>query len=116
MVSDGPRRADLPKILHERERLLRKAIKKLERMFPENTGLVILAFGTHADGERSRSGHMSYIGNVSRDQMIPALRDQADRLATGTADTAGREEDTVQVCPGCGDVCMRCESTGEPLS
>ena len=35
---------------------------------------------------------MSYIGNVSRDQMIPALRDQADRLELGTDDTAGRGE------------------------
>lgn len=89
---NGPRRADLPRILHARERLLRKAIKVLERMFPKHTGLVILAFDTHGDGERSRSGHMSYIGNVQRDQMIPALREQADRLELGSADTAGRGE------------------------
>jgi len=86
------RRSDLPKVLHERERLLRKAIRRLERMFPEHTGLVLLAFDTRAAGEPKRSGHMSYIGNVSREQMVPALREQADRLELGTDDTAGRGE------------------------
>ena len=91
MVIDA-RRSDLPKILHERERLLRKAIRRLERMFPEHTGLVLLAFDTHGVGDPKRTGHMSYIGNVTRAQMIPALRDQADRLELGTDDTAGRGE------------------------
>ena len=65
---NGARRPDLPEVLHERERLLRKAIRRLERMFPKDTGLVILAFGTHAEGEQQRAGHLSYISNCSRDR------------------------------------------------
>lgn len=91
-MSGQPRRTDLPKILHERERLLRKAIRRLEKMFPKHTGLVILAFDTHASNEEQQKGHMSYIANVPRDQTIPELRDLADRLELGTDDTAGRGE------------------------
>lgn len=85
-MDQSVRRQDLPKRLHERERLLRKAIRWLDRLFPKGTGLVVLAF------DFGGKGHMSYISNAKREDMIPALRDQADRLEMGTADTAGRGE------------------------
>ena len=85
------RRNDLPKILHDRERLMREAMKSLERMFPEGTGLTLLAHDTHAPGEQQRDGHMSYISNTSREQMLEQLRDQVARFEMGTDDTAGKE-------------------------
>lgn len=79
------RREDLPKVLHERERLMRKAIKRLERMFPEGTGLTLLAY------DHGSKGHMSYISTSQREDMIVAMEEQIERLKMGTADTAGRE-------------------------
>jgi len=85
-MDNDVRRQDLPKVLHERERLLRKAIRRLERMFPKGTGLTILAF------DFGGTGHMSYISNARREDMIVALEEQLERLKLGTADTAGRGE------------------------
>lgn len=81
-----PRRSDLPKILHKREHLLRQAIRLLERMFPPKTGLVIFAF------DFGKTGHMSYVSNAKREDMIVALEEEIERLKMGTDDTAGRGE------------------------
>lgn len=83
---NSPRRRDLPQELHDRERLMRVAMRSLVGLFPKGTGLTLLAYD-HGDG-----GHMSYVSNSDRADMIPALRDQADRLEIGSADTAGRGE------------------------
>jgi hypothetical protein len=88
---DMTRRQDLPRALHERERRLRTVINRLERDFPGN-GIILMVFDTQAAGDTPKDVHMSYISNAQRKDMIPALREQADRLDLGTADTAGRGE------------------------
>ncbi|HHH29060.1 MAG TPA: hypothetical protein ENK57_12050 [Polyangiaceae bacterium] len=84
--SERPRRRDLPKELHERERLLRKAMRRLERIFPERTGILILAF------DFGPKGTLSHISNAQREDMIKVLRWHADHLEMRTDDTAGRGE------------------------
>ena len=79
------RRRDLPDTLANREQLLRACMQALTKQFPPGTGLAVLAF------DFGEGGHMSWISNAHRQDMIKALREQADRLEAGLADTAGRE-------------------------
>jgi len=83
---DRPRRHDLPRVLHDRERLMRRAMKQLEAMFPRGTGLALMAF------DLGDAGHMSWISNAQREDMIVAMQEQIERLRMGTDDTAGRGE------------------------
>lgn len=79
------RRPDLPDEVANREHLLRRAIQAVESYFPTGTGIALLAF------DFGKEGQMSWISNGQREDMIKALREMANRLESGLADTAGRE-------------------------
>ncbi len=81
----GKRRHDLPEILAERERLLRTSLSALLEVFPKDTGLALFAFD-FGDG-----GHMSYVSNANRQDMIKSVQEWLDHARAGTADTAGRD-------------------------
>lgn len=85
MSKNKPRRRDLPAELHEREARLRNVIRHLEDVFP-GSGIMVMVFDTN-----TTEGHMSYISNCKRADMIKALEDQLARFRMGTEDTAGRE-------------------------
>ena len=83
-----PRRRSLPEELHDREHLMREAMRYLQDRFPSGTGLTLLAYDLGSGKER---GHMSYISNTQRRDMVRAMREQLERFEMGTEDTAGKE-------------------------
>lgn len=85
IIDKKPRRRDLPKELHEREALMREAMRYLDEKFPKGTGLTLLAF------DFGGGGHMSYVSNAQRADMIKAMEEHLEHLKMGTEDTAGKE-------------------------
>lgn len=78
------RRDDLPEELRDREAKQRVAMKILVDLFP-GEGLALMTFDLSAEG------HMTWISNADRRDMVKALRELADQLEIGLGDTAGRE-------------------------
>lgn len=63
-------------------RLLRRAIKRLEREFPGmGVALFVFPFGEY--------GNIGWISNANREDMIKVLRDHADHLEHGVASPIG---------------------------
>ena len=83
------RREDLPEPAKRREAGLRMAIRAVEIVLP-NTAIVLLA--SCFDDAPASEHFVSYISNCERKSVIKMLREQADRLEMGTADTLGRGE------------------------
>jgi hypothetical protein len=69
--------------LRHMEQSIRRIADVIAPQLPKGTGFALLVFDF---GEK---GHASYISNASREDMIKALREQADRLETRTTAPPG---------------------------
>ena len=66
------------------ERLARELGAAARRIIPKNTGFAVLVF------DFGGKGHMTYVSNAQRADMIVALREQIAHLETGVVAPAGQ--------------------------